>query len=47
MKVKEMENIKLKENNKLLTKHLRQQKAEDQIPPSSLKVCSYTIYVAS
>ena len=41
MKVKEMENVKLKEDNKLLTKHFRQMKAEDQTPSSSLKVCIY------
>jgi len=42
MKVKEMEIVKLKEdNNKLLTKTFRQKEADDQTPPSSLKVCIY------
>ena len=39
----EMENVKLKEDNKKLTKRFGQKTSEDQIPPSLLKVCKLTM----
>lgn len=38
LKLKEMENVKLKEDNKKLAKRFMQKKADDQLPFSLLKV---------
>ena len=45
MKTLEMEIVKLKEDNKELTKHSEQKKVDEQISTAdSLKVCTYVSY---
>ena len=41
MALKEMEIVKLKEDNKKMARHFIQKKTDDQVPPSLLKVCTY------